>query len=186
MRRLSLLLVALLLGGCRTFADPTSGSPAPTSFNRRNWTWKTKVQPQTLWSRDIGAGSDELSLNLDPRCVAIPSMSWMPRVGPGARRQDGIRRVAGRTDVPANRWSRCRRGLVLIGTSEAEVIALAVDSGTERWRTHLCPARCCPVPVAVTVSSSHIPSTANCLAWGDQRNERWRYEREVLCADPAR
>ncbi|MCB1727649.1 MAG: PQQ-binding-like beta-propeller repeat protein, partial [Gammaproteobacteria bacterium] len=68
MRRLLLLLAALLLGGCGTFADPTEWFAGPNVVKPSELLdLENKVQPQTLWSRDIGAGSDELSLNLEPQ-----------------------------------------------------------------------------------------------------------------------
>ena len=70
MRQLIWMPVLLALAGCGTVADPFSWfdstevvEPSPL-VDLQN-----QVQPQQIWSRDIGAGTDEQSLNLSPRVV---------------------------------------------------------------------------------------------------------------------
>ncbi|MCP5429324.1 MAG: outer membrane protein assembly factor BamB [Chromatiaceae bacterium] len=181
MRRLLLLLAALLLGGCGTFADPTEWFAGPNVVKPSELLdLENKVQPQTLWSRDIGAGSDELSLNLEPQVrgdiVYVVDAEGLVQAL-DAKTGAVVWRVE--LDVPASGGPGVGEGLVLIGTSDAEVIALAIESGAERWRARV-SSEVLSVPVAV--NGVVIAHTVDGKLFGlevTNGNERWRYEREV-------
>jgi outer membrane protein assembly factor BamB len=99
---------------------------------------ENQVSLTRRWSRDIGVGFDEFSLNLRPaiedgrvfaadrkgRVVALDSLSgdeiWSVKTGAAVSAGPGV-----------------GEGLVLLGTSNAQVIALDADDGSELWRTEV-------------------------------------------------
>ncbi len=181
MRRFFFLLSAAALAGCGTFADPTEWlsstevvEPSPL-VDLQN-----QIQPQTLWSRDIGSGTDNQRLGLVPHVVGdtVYTADAEGRVEAIAI-ADGSRRWRVELDAPVAGGPGVGEGLVLLGTSDAEVIALDVESGGERWRSQVSsevlsvPAAAGGVVVVHTVDGKLFGLEA---AVG---TERWRYEREV-------
>ncbi|MCW9077894.1 MAG: outer membrane protein assembly factor BamB, partial [Gammaproteobacteria bacterium] len=70
MRPLLLILSLVALAGCGTFADPTEWFASPDVVEPSPLLdLKNEVQPQTLWSRDVGSGTDDQRLNLQPHAV---------------------------------------------------------------------------------------------------------------------
>ncbi len=180
MRHLGWMLVAAMLSGCGTLnplewfdkTEVVEPSPLVELDN--------KVQPQTLWSRDVGAGTDEQRLNLAPRVVGdtvyVADAEGTVRAletGSGAERWEA------ELDAPLSGGPGVGDGLVLLGTIDGEVIALGADNGEERWRGRVssevlsAPAAEAGVVVVHTVDGKlfGLESTNG--------NERWRYERQV-------
>ncbi len=181
MRRLSLILPVAFLGGCGTFADPTEWLASPQVVEPAELVeLQNGVQPQTIWSQDVGSGTDDQRLSLEPRIVGgtvyVTDAEGLVQALDAA---SGSRRWEVDLEVPASGGPGVGEGLVLIGTSDAEIIALSAENGEERWR--------------VTVSSEVLstPAASNGVVIvhandgkmfgleATNGNERWRYEREV-------
>lgn len=181
MRRLFSLLPVALLSGCGTFADPTEWfagadvvEPSPLVE------LQNKVQPQTIWSRDVGAGTDEQRLSLSPSVSGDTVF-----VADGEGRVQALATENGSTrwqvdlDVPVSGGPGVGDGLVLLGTSDAEVIALGMADGAERWRTRVSSE---VVSVPAAAGGTVVVHTVDGKLFGLESTngkERWRYEREV-------
>ena len=180
-RLLSLLAIMTLLAGCGTFADPTEWFAGAEVVEPNELVELTnKVQPQTLWSRDVGAGTDDQWLSLEPNVYretvyvadARGRVQALDVAGGGTRWKVDL-------DAPISGGPGVGDGLVLLGTSDAEVIALSAESGEERWRARVSsevlsvPAASAGVVVVHTVDGKLFGLEAT------NGNERWRYEREV-------
>jgi len=97
-----------------------------------------KVSVHRLWSTDVGAGSRDPSVRLEP--ASGPERVYVA---------DGAGRVAAYDVSKGSRiWQVDTKaaisggtgfgdGLVLVGTREGELIALAAENGEQRWRTQL-------------------------------------------------
>lgn len=181
MRRLLTLLPVMALAGCGTFADPTEWFAGPDVVKPTELVdLQNKIQPQTIWSRDIGAGTDDQRLSLEPRVLAdtVYVADGEGRVAALAVSNGSIRWQVD-LDVPIAGGPGAGEGLVLVGTSDAEVIALNADSGVERWRARV-SSEVLSVPAAS--NGTVIVHTVDGKLFGLEAtngNERWRYEREV-------
>ena len=181
MRRLVLLLPVVLLGGCGTFADPTEWFASAEVVKPAELVeLQNKVQPQTLWSRDIGAGTDHQRLSLEPYVNGDTVY-----VADGEGRVQALAAADGKTrwevelDLPVSGGPGVGSGLVLLGTSDGEVIALAAENGEQRWRTQV-SSEVLSVPAAE--QGTVVVHTMDGKLFGLEAtngNERWRYEREV-------
>ena len=145
MYRLISLLGAALLAGCGTFADPTEWlASAEVVEPSALVELKNSIEPHTLWSRDVGAGTDEQRLALQPY---VSGESVYVADGEGQVQAlaiaDGKPRWEVELDVPASGGPGGGEGLVLVGTSDAEVIALNAQTGELRWRSRACTIFCC-------------------------------------------
>lgn len=181
MHRIILLLPAMALAGCGTFADPTEWFDGPEVVEPSPLVdLDSKIRPQVLWSRDVGDGTDEQSLGLVPKVVGdtVYVADGEGRVG-ALDTGSGASRWRVELDAPVSGGPGVGDGMVLLGTSEAEIIALNVTSGTERWRARVSsevlstPAAANGVVVAHTIDGKLFGLDSATGA------ERWRYEREV-------
>lgn len=181
MYRLISLLGAALLAGCGTFADPTEWlASAEVVEPSALVELKNSIEPHTLWSRDVGAGTDEQRLALQPY---VSGESVYVADGEGQVQAlaiaDGKPRWEVELDVPASGGPGGGEGLVLVGTSDAEVIALNAQTGELRWRSRVssevlsAPTAANGVVVVHTVDGKLFGLEAT------SGTERWRYEREV-------
>ena len=181
MRRLSLLLPMMVLAGCGTFADPTEWltstdvvEPSPLLD------LKNEVQPKTVWSRDVGAGTDEQRLNLQPRVVGdTVYVADAEGLVQALSTDNGSRRWSVDLELPVSGGPGVGEGLVLVGTSDAELIALDRSTGEERWRTRV-SSEVLSVPAAG--NGVVVVHTGDGKLFGLEStngNERWLYEREV-------
>jgi outer membrane protein assembly factor BamB len=181
MRPILLILLLASLSACGTFADPTEWfassdvvEPSPLLD------LKNEVQPQTIWSRGVGSGTDDQRLNLRPHVVedTVYVVDGEGQVQALAT-ADGSRHWRVDLDVPVSGGPGMGEDLVIVGTSDADVIALDPGSGEERWRARVSsevlstPAEGDGVVVVHTVDGKlfGLESTNG--------NERWLYEREV-------
>ncbi len=181
MRRLLLMLMAVSLAGCGTVADPTEWfDDAPADAPSELVDLPDTIRPQIIWSRDIGAGTDEQLLNLRPT-VADGSVYVADAEG----RIQALDAANGRTrwevdlDLPVSGGPGVGDGLVLVGTSNAEVVAMSVTNGEERWRVRLTSE---VLSVPAVENGVVVIHTVDGKLFGLEAtngNERWRYEREV-------
>jgi len=138
MRRLTLALLVLTLGGCGL--NPVGWFKSED--NREKPAELVKLQEplavRTLWSTSIGAGSDEKRVKLAP--YVLDGRVYVAESGGMVRSLDG---ASGRvywsveTGLEISGGPGAGEGLVLLGTSNAELVALDAASGSERWRARV-------------------------------------------------
>jgi outer membrane protein assembly factor BamB len=123
--------VPALLGGCAWFGDKDNAEP-PAELQP----FEPKVRLKEIWGRDTGAGTDEQFVKLVPSVLG-------ERVFVADR---GGAVEAYELDTGKELWSTKTRSalsagpgvgenLVVVGSSNADLIALAAGSGEELWRT---------------------------------------------------
>ncbi len=180
-RLYALTLLVPLLAGCGTFADPTSWfdsadvvKPSPL-LDLEN-----QVQPRTLWTRDVGSGTDEQWLNLRPHVLGgTVFVADSEGEVQALAAENGSRRWSVDLEVPVSGGPGAGEGLILVGTSDAEVIALDPGSGEERWRVRV-SSEVLSVPAAA--QGVVVVHTVDGKLFGLETtngNTRWTYEREV-------
>ncbi len=134
MVRAALVFLAfLVLPACSYFGDTDNAIP-PTPLEDIQET----VKIQKSWSKDVGGGTDEEYLKLNP--VYSEDRIFVPdsdgqiyalnlESGKTLWRQDTDAYLTGGLDAGES--------LVLVGTGEAEVIALSSEDGQPVWRTRV-------------------------------------------------
>lgn len=175
------LLAAALLSGCGTGMDPTEWFSSPDVVEPSELVDLTnKVEPRRLWSKDIGAGTDDQRLNLVPRVLGD---SVYVADGEGKvlalLRDSGSERWAVDLDLPITGGPGAGDGAVLLGTANGDVIALSMADGSERWRSRVTSE---VLSVPAISNGTVIVHTVDGKLFGLEATtgtERWRYEREV-------
>jgi outer membrane protein assembly factor BamB len=179
--RTLLLIPLLLVGGCGTFVDPTEWMGSAEVLEPSELVdLDNRVLPQTVWTRDIGVGSDDQRLFLKPRVTeaVVYAVDADGRVLALARDSG---RVIWEQDLeaPASGGPGAGEGLVLVGTAEGELIALSTDAGAERWRASLSSE---VLSVPAVFNGVVVVHTADGKVFGLEAtngNQRWLYERQV-------
>lgn len=181
MRRFLILLPFVTLVGCGTFADPTEWfSGESTVVASELVDLDNQVQPKTLWSRDVGDGTDEKRLGLVPR-VAGDTVFVADAEGQvqALSTESGQLRWEVDLDLPVSGGAGVGDGMVLLGTIDGDVIALNADTGAERWRARV-SSEVLSVPAAANgVVIVHTLDGKLFGLEGAGGGERWRYERSV-------
>lgn len=137
MRRVAVVLLVALLGGCSTisgwFGDEDNTVPPAKLEDIPD-----PVPLKELWSRDIGVGYDKQSVNLVPTVSGSFALA-ADRDGRVVElsAETGKELWETKTDAPVSAGPGVGEGLVLVGASDAQVIALSVDDGSIVWRTHV-------------------------------------------------
>jgi outer membrane protein assembly factor BamB len=135
--RLLLLAGSLTLGSCATVDRFMGGED--------NVTPPTELEPIAAkaalaerWSRDLGKGIEDQYLKLVP-AVAGERVYAAGRGGrvSAYRLADGTPLWEVDLDVPVSGGPGTGDGLVLVGTSDAEVHALEADTGAPRWQARV-------------------------------------------------
>ena len=181
MRSLIPSILAVLLAGCGTFADPTEWfSGAEVIEPAELIELSNTIQPQTLWKRDVGSGTDDQRLALEPYVA-----QGVVYVADGEGRVQAIDGGSGAVvwkvdlDAPVSGGPGVGDGIVVVGTSDGEAIALAAADGSERWRARLTSE---VLSVPAVGSGVVIVHSVDGKLFGLEAasgNERWRYERAV-------
>lgn len=120
-----------LLSGCAWFGDDDNSEPPAklTSFEEQ-------VRLKGLWRRDTGDGTNEQFVKLVPAVVGqrvyVADRNGSVRA---YELENGKEIWHSKTGVAISAATGVGEGLVLVGSSEAELVVLAADSGEERWRT---------------------------------------------------
>jgi outer membrane protein assembly factor BamB len=137
MRRVAVVLLTVLLGGCSTISGWFGGDDNATPPAKLEEI-KDPVQLKELWSRDIGDGYDKQSVNLVPTVLG-PHVFAADRDGRVAElnAETGKKLWETKTDAPISAGPGAGEGLVLVGTSKAEVLALSIDDGSIVWRAQV-------------------------------------------------
>jgi outer membrane protein assembly factor BamB len=132
MRRSAGILVSLaLLAGCSWFGDKDNAEP-PAELAA----FGEQVKLERIWSRDTGSGTDEQFVQLVPflagERVFVADRSGAVRaytLDKGRQLWDSKTRVA------ISAGPGVGDGLVVVGSSDADLIALDAETGEPRWRT---------------------------------------------------
>lgn len=134
-RRLGLLALATLLGGCSSlgwFGSDKPGGPAPLVD------FKPRVTVRALWSHDAGASSKGQLLGLR----AAVRGSRVAVADPKGRvtlldAETGKEIWETKTRTPVSAGPTLGSGTVVVGTSDGQVLALDAESGSVRWQTRV-------------------------------------------------
>jgi len=130
-RFVSLLLMLGVLSGCSLFADKDNSEP-PAELEP----FEAQVRLVSLWSRDTGEGTREQRVKLIPT-VSGERVYAADRSGSVlAYELDSGKQVwRSKTGLAISAGTGVGDGLVLVGSSEAELVALDSATGEELWRT---------------------------------------------------
>lgn len=137
MRRVAVVLLVVLLGGCSTISGWFGGDDnAVPPAELQDIT--DPVPLKELWSTDIGVGYDKQSVDLVPT-VLPPYVFAADRDGRVVElsAETGKKIWQTKTDAPISAGPGAGEGLVLVGTSDAEVLALSIDDGSILWRAQV-------------------------------------------------
>lgn len=176
--RLGLLAALLLLAGCSTVTDWISPAEVDPPAELKEIT--PKVRAETLWSRDLGAGSDDKRLHLVPRY--LDGRLYVAGADGEVTALDAASgRVLWQVDLeaPLSGGPGAGQGLVVVGTLDAEVIALSLEDGSLRWRAPVSSeVLSTPAVAGDRVVVRTIDGKVQGLDLADGK-EIWRYERQI-------
>lgn len=135
--RLLALMCLPLLGGCAWISGYFSGgdnTPPPTPLT----TIKQQLTVKKLWSVDLGAGSEERELRLTP-AVSGDKVFIADRKGVirAVALSDGHRIWNVDAKAPISSGPGYGDGLVLVGTSDARVLAFHAANGHAAWQARV-------------------------------------------------
>ena len=135
-QRFIVLLLVLCMTGCAALGGSSDDDnfDAPAALE----SFKSSVDVTTLWSRRTGAGAGDRYVRLLP-AVAHGTVYTADRNGrvSGYDANTGKQLWTTETKAPISGGVGVGDGLVLVGTSDAEVLALDAYSGTLVWRAEL-------------------------------------------------
>ncbi len=123
-------LFALSLWGCALFGDEDNTLPPAELLPIAD-----ELRLQQVWKKDLGVGNDGLFLRLTPvvdrgRLFAAEHKGRVASFG----LDKGERVWLTETKAPVSSAVGVGEGLILVGTADAQVIALDWQDGSERWR----------------------------------------------------
>lgn len=182
MRRLiPISIAALFLQGCGTFMDPTEWFSGPEVVEPSPLVeLDNPLRPQTLWTRQVGVGTDGQRLGLSPYLAdgtlfVADARGRVDALGA----EDGRPRWSVDLDMPLTGGPGAGEGLVLLGGGEADVVALSAEDGSLRWTAGV-SSQVLSVP-AVTAGAVIVQTIDGKVVGLEvtNGNQRWRYEREV-------
>ncbi len=138
LRSLLIALLAGVLSGCGTMADPREWFGGDESLKPAELVdFSPTIKPQILWSVNIGAGSD-----------SYPDL--MPAIGAGSifvvdaegvlqarDRDSGQLQWEVKTGLPVSSGPSLGDDILVVGTSEGELVAFDQEAGKELWRRSL-------------------------------------------------
>ena len=180
--RLMTLLLAALLGGCGTVADPRTWwgdedtGPKPAELQDL----KNTFEPKLLWQRDTGVGDSARTLGLAPY-VSAERVYLADADGSvsALATADGKPLWQVKLKDQLTGGPGVGEGLVLVGDAEGEVIALSAEDGKERWRARL-SSEVLSAPVADL--GMVVARTGDGRVFGlDAASgaQRWRLDRDI-------
>ncbi len=171
-------LFGLTLAGCTSVSEWISPSEEDPAAELQDF--EARVSVDTLWTRGVGAGSEHQRLHLVPILVG-DRLFVAAGDGSLAARDVNNGRVIWEVDLdaPLSGGPGVGEGLVVIGTTDAEIIAVSAVDGSLQWRSGVSSeVLSTPVVSAGRVVVSSIDGRIDGL---DARTgERvWRYERKI-------
>lgn len=176
--RVAMAMLVVALAGCSTVTDWIS--PAESEPPAELQEIVAKVEVETLWSTDTGAGSDDKRLRLAPYYL-----DGRIYVADAEGKVAALDAATGRAlwsvdlEAPISGGPGAGEGLVVVGTLDAEAIALSAMDGSLKWRTSVSSevlARPAIGEGRVVIRSIDGKVQGLDAATGE---ERWRYEREI-------
>ncbi len=180
MRHLLLIILALLLASCGMGNPFNALGSAKVEPPAELVEVNTRIQPRTLWSQDVGAGTSDQLLNLVP--WADGSQLYVAEAEGAVQAlsiETGATLWRAELGVQISGGPGASDDLVLVGTRDADVIALDAATGQERWRSRVSSeVLSTPVSVLNTVVVHTIDGKLIGLN-ADDGKERWRYERKI-------
>ncbi len=132
MCRIAGIVVAVaLLGGCSWFGDKDNAEPPAELV-----AFSEQVRLKSIWSRDTGSGTDEQFVQLVP-FVAGERVFVADRSGAvrAYTLDKGEQLWHARTRVAISAGPGGGDNLMVVGSSDADLIALDAETGEQRWRT---------------------------------------------------
>ncbi|HHJ13302.1 MAG TPA: outer membrane protein assembly factor BamB [Gammaproteobacteria bacterium] len=120
----------LLLAGCSLFGDEDNSEP-PAELKP----FVTQVELRREWSRSTGVGADGQRVRLEAAVLGQRVFTADRRGRVSAwQLEDGRQVWKTDLDIPVSAGPGVDEGLVLVGTSDASVLALDADTGELRWK----------------------------------------------------
>jgi outer membrane protein assembly factor BamB len=120
-----------LLAGCSWFGDKDNAEP-PAKLAE----FSEQIKLKRVWSRDTGAGTDEQFVKLVPfvagERVFVADRSGIVRA---YSLEKGKQLWQSKTRVAISAGPGVGDDLVVVGSSDADLIALDAETGQQRWRT---------------------------------------------------
>jgi len=132
MRAFTVVALSLVaLAGCSWFGDKDNAEP-PAELAE----FSESVRLEQVWSRDTGAGTDEQLVRLVP-LVAGERVFVADRSGAvrAYSLEKGEQLWHSKTRTAISAGPGVGDGLVVVGSSDADLIALDAETGEQRWRT---------------------------------------------------
>ena len=173
-----LAIALLLLGGCSSITEWIS--PAEQEPPAELKDIESRVSVDTLWSADIGSGSDDKSLGLVPKY--LDGRLYVADADGEVRALDatnGRELWSVHLDAPLSGGPGAGEGLVVLGTTDAEVIALSQTDGSPKWRSVVSSeVLSTPAVADGRVVVRTIDGKVEGLDAADGKSV-WRYEREI-------
>lgn len=125
----SAILALSLLSGCSWFGDKDNSEP-PAKLQK----FDRQVTLRSLWSRDTGVGTDEQRVKLVPAIFGkqVYTVDRRGRVS-AFLLENGKQVWRKKLNVPVSAGPGVDEGLVLVGTSDARVLALDSKTGESLW-----------------------------------------------------
>jgi len=130
-----ILLASLLLGGCSLIPWFGDDDPRPpTKLTKR----KPEIPVTTLWSREIGAGTDRRRLNLIPalhggRLYIADAEGRIVALDAGSGRILWEQK----TGLPFSGGPAVDAEHILLGSSDGDLVMCSIHDGTARWNARL-------------------------------------------------
>jgi len=181
MKHFLIISLAVLLGGCGSFADPREWFSAkdPSREPADLVDVNNQIKPDEIWSRGVGSGTTEYA-RLKP-AIAGGVLYVVDEEGlvQALDAATGKRIWQVESGLPAAAGPGVGYDLLVIGTSEAQVVALDLNTGAELWRTDVSgqvlavPAVSYGMVVVHTVDGNLFGLNAQ------SGNQEWRYDRAV-------
>ncbi len=172
----ALLAVGVVIGGCGIFGGDKDEEAQPKKLVDFDET----LELDRLWSTKTGKGSEFLRLALMPagdgsRVYAASRNGIVTAYDPAS----GKRIWRSDTDVSLSAGPGVGEGLVVVGGSDGDLVALAADDGRERWRVDVDGEVLAPPLIKDdSVVAYTIDGTLRVLAIFDG-TERWSLEQSL-------
>jgi len=127
---ISVVLALALLSGCSLFGGDKDNSEPPAKLKK----FDAQITLRSLWSHDTGVGTDEQLVKLVPTVFGerVYTVDRKGRVS-AYLLENGKLVWRKKTDALVSAGPGVDEGLVLVGTSNANVLALKADTGELLW-----------------------------------------------------
>ncbi len=174
--RVPVIALSLVLGGCALFGSKEEDAEPPTELTDIDETLKVR----RAWDAKVGSGSERLRLGL---VVASDGTNVYAAARKGKvtafEAENGKRVWSIDTDLPLSAGPGVGQGLVIVGSSDGDLVLLDAADGSERWRINLGgEILATPVFAGDQVIVRSVDGTMRSLAVADG-SETWVTEYDV-------